>query len=78
MARCGYYVAKDSTKGQLLAAAGANEALYGANEALYEEIPIREEERFALEGDAEAIRKLVSNRDGVPTPDVRTPLDTLG
>ena len=36
---------KDSTKGQLLAAAGANETPY-------EEIPLREEERLAPEGDA--------------------------
>ncbi|MGD0471855.1 MAG: hypothetical protein ABSB70_01395 [Candidatus Velthaea sp.] len=63
---CGYYVPKESTKGSLLAAAGANEALY-------EEIPIREEERLALEGDAEAIRQLVSNLDVVPAPDGRTP-----
>jgi hypothetical protein len=67
-ARCGYYVPKDSTKGQLLAAAGANEALY-------EEIPIREEERLALEGDAEAIRQLVNGLDVVPAPDGRTPLE---
>ncbi len=65
-ARCGYYVPKEPTKGSLLAAAGANEALY-------EEIPIREEERLALEGDAEAIRQLVSNLDVVPAPDGRTP-----
>ena len=67
-ARCGYYVPKDSTKGQLLAAAGANEALY-------EEIPIREDERLALEGDTEAIRQLVGDLKSVPTPDGRTPLE---
>ena len=65
-ARCGYYVPKESTKGSLLTATGANEALY-------EEIPIREEERLALEGDAEAIRQLVSSLEVVPTPDGRTP-----
>jgi hypothetical protein len=41
---------------------------------LYEEIPIREEERLALEGDTEAIRQLVSDLEAVPTPDGRTPL----
>jgi hypothetical protein len=65
-ARCGYYVAKESTKGQLLAA-------IGANEALYEEIPIRDEERLALEGDVEAVRQLVGGLEAVPTPDGRTP-----
>jgi len=65
-ARCGYYVPKDSTKGQLL------EAL-GANESLYEEIPIRDEERRALEGDAEAIRHLVGGLQDTPAGDGRTP-----
>ena len=65
-ARCGYYVPKESTKGELLTA-------LGANEALYEEIPIRDEERFALEGDAEAIRLLVGGLDESPAGDGRTP-----
>jgi integrase len=67
-ARCGYYVPKDSTKGELLAAAGANQMLY-------EEIPIRDEERLALDGDAEAIRQLVSRLNDVPAADGRTPLE---
>ncbi len=65
-ARCGYYVPKESTKGELLTA-------LGANEALYEEIPIRDEERLALEGDAEAIRLLVGGLDNAPAGDGRTP-----
>lgn len=65
-ARCGYYVPKESTKGELLTA-------LGANEALYEEIPIRDEERLALEGDAEAVRLLVGGFDDTPAGDGRTP-----
>jgi integrase len=65
-ARCSYYVPKDSTKGELLTA-------LGANEALYEEIPIRDEERLALEGDADAIRLLVAGLDHTPASDGRMP-----
>ncbi len=70
-ARCGYYVPKDSTKGQLLSA-------LGANEALYEEIPIRDEERLALEGDAEAIRQLVGSLEDTPAGDGRTASEIQG
>ena len=49
------------------------ESALGANEALYEEIPIRDEERVALEGDAEAIRLLVGGLDESPAGDGRTP-----
>jgi len=64
--RCSLYLPKDSTKGQLLEAASANELLY-------EEIPIRDDERLALEGDSRAIKELTDRLRDVPAPDGQTP-----
>lgn len=67
--KCSLFMPKESTKGQMLQAVAHNERLY-------EEVPIREDERRALEGDTDAIQKIFHEAEGTPAPDgtIRTTL----
>jgi hypothetical protein len=61
-ARCDFYVPKDSSRADLLS------SKVGMIRML-QEIPLTDDERAAIEGDQEAVDRLLRHLDGVPTPD---------
>ncbi|MFM0416024.1 MULTISPECIES: tyrosine-type recombinase/integrase [Paraburkholderia] len=61
-ARCDFYVPKESTRAELLASkAGMIRML--------QEIPLTDEERDAVDGDQEAVERLLRRLDATPAPD---------
>ena len=60
-ARCDFYVPKDSARGQWL------ETRDGLLKML-QEIPLNEEERAAVDGDVQALNRLLERLKDVPTP----------
>lgn len=65
-ARCDFYVPKDSTRGQWL------EARAGLLKML-QEIPLSDEERAAVDGDVQALNRLLERLKTVPTPSMERP-----
>jgi integrase len=61
-ARCDFYVPKDSSRADLLS------SKTGMIRML-QEIPLTDDERAAIEGDQEAVDRLLRHLEGVPTPD---------
>jgi integrase len=61
-ARCDFYVPKESTQGELIA------AKTGMIRML-QEIPLTDEERNAIEGDQKAVERLLRHLESTPTPD---------
>ncbi|SFW91451.1 Site-specific recombinase XerD, partial [Burkholderia sp. NFACC33-1] len=61
-ARCDFYVPKDSSRADLLS------SKTGMIHML-QEIPLTDDERAAIEGDQEAVDRLLRHLDGIPTPD---------
>ncbi len=60
-ARCDFYVPKDSARGQWLE---TREGLL----TMLQEIPLSDEERAAVDGDVQALNRLLERLKGVPTP----------
>ena len=65
-AKCGFYIAKDSTRGQLLE--GKDHLL-----RMRQEIPLNDAELAAVDDGVAALEKLVQQLVDVPTPDGPTP-----
>jgi integrase len=61
-ARCDFYVPKDSSRADLIS------SKTGMIRML-QEIPLSDDERAAIEGDQEAVDRLLRRLEGVPTPD---------
>lgn len=61
-ARCDFYVPKDSSRADLIS------SKTGMIRML-QEIPLTDDERAAIEGDQEAVDRLLRHLEGVPTPD---------
>ncbi|MFM0030729.1 tyrosine-type recombinase/integrase [Paraburkholderia madseniana] len=61
-ARCDFYVPKDSSRADLLS------SKTGMIRML-QEIPLTDDERAAIEGDQEAVDRLIRHLEGAPTPD---------
>ncbi|HEV7377771.1 MAG TPA: tyrosine-type recombinase/integrase [Pyrinomonadaceae bacterium] len=70
-AKCSFYVPKDSSRAQLL------EARTNLQHML-QEIPLRDEERAAVEDGLVAVEKLFEKLADVPTPDGSTPRELRG
>jgi hypothetical protein len=70
-ARCDFYVPKGSARGQLL------ESKQGLMR-LIQEIPLSDEERAAVDGDIEALDRLVARLAQTPTPSGRAPSGAHG
>lgn len=68
-ARCSFYVPKQSQVASLLEARTANDRLL-------QEIPLTDDERAAVDGDAEAVDRLIADLQGVPAPDGRIKVET--
>ncbi|WP_412538718.1 tyrosine-type recombinase/integrase [Longispora sp. K20-0274] len=67
-ARCPFYLPKDSHKGQLL-------AIRDGIEQMLEQLELTDDERFALQGDRDAVAALVDQLTDTPTPAGPTPRD---
>lgn len=65
-AGCGFYIPKDSSKAQIIEAKGNLERML-------QEIPLTEEEEFAVTEGIEALAKLKAKLTDVPTPSGQTP-----
>ncbi|HEY0386458.1 MAG TPA: hypothetical protein VGC64_10620 [Pyrinomonadaceae bacterium] len=70
-AKCSFYVPKDSSRAQLL------EAKTNLQHMLHE-IPLRDEERAAVEDGLTAVEKLYEKLTDVPTPDGSMPRELTG
>jgi hypothetical protein len=67
-AKCSFYLPKESSRAQLLEAKTNLERMM-------QEIPLREDERAAVEGGLAALEKLETELTNVPTPGGPTPLE---
>ena len=65
-AGCGFYIPKNSSKAQIIEAKGNLERML-------QEIPLTEEEQFAIEEGIEALTKLKEKLANTPTPSGQTP-----
>lgn len=65
-AGCGFYIPKDSSKAQIIEAKSNLERML-------QEIPLTEDEQFAVEEGIEALTKLKAKLADVPTPSGQTP-----
>lgn len=65
-AGCGFYIPKNSSKAQIIEAKGNLERML-------QEIPLTEEEQFAVTEGIEALTKLKEKLANVPTPSGQTP-----
>lgn len=69
-AKCSYYLPKDSGRAQMIEAKGNLQRMM-------QEIPLREEERAAVEDGLEALEKLTRGLTSTPAPDGRTPRELV-
>jgi hypothetical protein len=67
-ARCDFYVPKHSSLAELLEAKSNLQRMVA-------EIPLTDEERAAVEGDTEAVHRLIEQLDNTPTPAGPRPRD---
>jgi hypothetical protein len=65
-AGCGFYIPKGSSKAQIIEAKGNLERML-------QEIPLTEDEQFAVTEGIEALTKLKEKLADVPAPDGKTP-----